>query len=211
MKTSTPLRVLVRRLPFALDDADALVRLVERWMRYGHPRDRKTLDLWTYCAVWRYFLGKVASGHLGGVSDVDDLVARAFRKTCASRTDIREAQQYERWVAVICRNTFINYRSRSVRTTPLHTAQPSEVSEPPAPYDDTEHVLRVLERAIADLPGYLREPARMLFLERRSSHDVSRAIGKPEPTVRAYKSRALHTLRRNTDLREAVDLAPVPP
>jgi len=201
MRTSSRLDPLLARLPFALDDTDRLNAVYQRWTCSGGAADRDVIDLWTYCFIWRYFLSKAARDGLRRPSDMDALVARAFRRTCRSRRDATTIVRYASWVSVVCRNTFINYVQRARVVQSIDDMGGDLISEPPPAYDDAPRVRRALLSAIDRLPAYLQDTARLFFVDGCTFEMISASIGKPVPTVRTYKFRALDLLRDDPVLR----------
>jgi RNA polymerase sigma factor (sigma-70 family) len=201
MNTASRLQPLLQQLPFALDDTERLNAVYDRWARTGAPSDREVLDIWTYCYIWRYFLAKAARDALRRPSDIDDMVATAFRRTCRTRMDVSGVVRYAHWVSVICRNTFVNYAHRARDTEPIDDLDIAAVAEPAPAYDDTPHIRRALRAAIARLPAYLQDTARLFFLDGCTFETIAASVGKSVATIRTYKCRALHALRRDPDLR----------
>lgn len=200
MRTSSRLQSLLRRLPFDLDDTDHLNVVFRRWRQTQRPADRDLLDLWTYCYTWRYFLSKAARDQLHRPSDIDALTARAFQKACYHRSGPTRVVRYGQWVSVICRNTFVNYATRECGVEFIDAVDAERVTEPTPVYDDEPLVRRVLLAAIHRLPTYLQDTARLFFVDQCTFEMIAAALDKPVGTVRTYKARALHALRRDEEL-----------
>ena len=110
---SSELRTVIDRLPFSVDDTDAANESFRRWRDEEDPKAKRHADLWTYCYVCRYFLGKSARGTFDNPSDADELITRAYRKVQENRDGVRNAARYANWVSVVCKNTLLNYTRRN--------------------------------------------------------------------------------------------------
>jgi RNA polymerase sigma factor (sigma-70 family) len=229
--TSVPasIRRLTDQLPFGLDDTERAGRAFRRWRAAaggeaetcaepppsadaeertdaGKTDAKRTVDLWTYCFVRRYFLVKFAAQSDAPASDLDELVAQAYQKVENKRATVRRPERYPHWVSVVCKNTFINY---------LHRRRPASVSiseddGPPLPVegraDDSIGLAReVVTDAVARLPAYLQPVARLRFLEGRSYNEIQRETGTSVPTARSYAGRARKQLRDDPEVRALVD------
>ena len=197
------LQPLLDRLPFALSDVEAANEAFQRWRQAGSRRDADWVELWTYCYVTQYFFIKSMRDDIQGVSDVDALVSRSYDKVKAHRDGIRDPGRYAHWVSVVCKNRFLNYvdRVRTKQSIDDDRAPPLPDPQAQRPFGDVGLVYRVLAEAIERLPEYLRETARMFFLEDRSFVEISEATGKSVDTVRAYKHKAVKRLRNDDEIR----------
>lgn len=194
----TPLRALAADLPFHLDDIDAVNATFVRWRAEGAADDARTVAVWTYCYVQRYFYVKFA-GHPDAIP-VDRLIDRALRSAFRSQARIRRPERYAHWVSTICKRTFLNY----LRVDRIHVALSEDLppsAGPSAPrHYDTALLRRSLGAAISTLPDFLRDIARMRLIEERSYAEIHELTGKPLPTLRAYTNKALRQLRSNATL-----------
>jgi len=200
MRTSRRLAPLIQQLPFPIDATERLNDVFRRWVETAARPDRDILDLWTYCFTWRYFLSKAARGGLRRPSDIDALTAQTFRRTCRTRTDMGRIVRYANWVSVVCRNTYINYLQRGRGVVWIDDLDGEFVTEPAPIYDDAPLICGVLQAAIHRLPPYLRETARLYFVEGHGFDAVAQALDLGVPTVRVYKQRSLQRLRDDTEL-----------
>ncbi|MCS4034575.1 RNA polymerase sigma factor (sigma-70 family) [Salinibacter ruber] len=202
---SSELRTVIDRLPFSVDDTDAANESFRRWRDEEDPKAKRHADLWTYCYVCRYFLGKSARGTFNNPSDADELITRAYRKVQENRDGVRNAARYANWVSVVCKNTLLNYTRRNQFSESIDGENRFTLTA-----DTTNAVAEVgfvqeaLVEAIEGLPNYLQEPARLYFLENREFEEISEAVGKPVATVRTYKHKAMKELRTDERLREYV-------
>ncbi|PSQ51539.1 MAG: sigma-70 family RNA polymerase sigma factor [Bacteroidetes bacterium QH_10_64_37] len=203
---SSELRAVIDRLPFSVDDTDAANDAFRRWMGKDDPKAERLVDLWTYCYVCRYFLSKSAQGTFNNPSDADELTTTAYRKVQNNREDVRNPDRYASWVSVVCKNTLLNYTRRNQFSEPIEADEgPTLTADHEHPVADIGFVREAFVEAIEQLPNYLREPARLYFLEDRGFEEISEAVGKPVATVRTYKHKAMKHLRTDDRLREYVD------
>lgn len=194
------LDAVAARLPFAVDDYDAANRAFARWRETRTEANRKTVDLWTYCYVQRYFLLRFARETAATAPDLDETIATAFKRVHASYETVRDATRFSHFVSVVCVNTFRNYRRGRRAFEPLDEATPGAPSEP-AEAADAPIVRRAVETAIAELPGAVQEVARLRLLDRMEYTAISERVGLAVPSLRAYVSKALHRLREDPHLR----------
>jgi len=202
---SSRLRTVLDHLSFPADDTEAANGAFQRWRRENHPQAKRTVDLWTYCYVCRYFLSKSIRGAFQSAADADALITRAYRKVEENRESVRNPDRYAHWVSVICKNTFLNHVRNESISESIHTETGPTLREDPSPTTEFGFVEETFSAAIDELPDYLKEPARLYFLEGKGFEEISTAIDKPVPTVRTYKHKAIKRLRQNETLREYVD------
>ena len=203
---SSELRTVIDRLPFSVDDTDAVNDAFRRWVKEDDPEAERLVDLWTYCYVCRYFLAKSTKGTFNNTSDADELTTRAYRKVQKNRDTVRDPSRYASWVSVICKNTLLNYARRDRFSESLEDEEsPTLTAQNEHPAGDVGFVREAFVEAIERLPSYLQEPARLYFLEDRGFEEISEAVGKPVATVRTYKHKAMKHLRADDRLQEYVD------
>jgi len=189
---------LAKRLPFPLDAVDAAGAVFARWRDSGRLRDQRTVDLWTYCYVRRYFLVRFAREPAFGVSELEDVVERAFRRIETGRSALREPERYARWVTVVCRRTYLNFVSRRTDLTPVDRIAEPEAAEPsPETVHDRAGTMAALVAAVGRLPGFLQTCARMRFVEGCDYDEIAVRTGRPVATVRAYTHKAVVRFRRD--------------
>ena len=189
-------------LPFHLDDTGQVNDAFTRWRHNNEETDKRLVDVWTYCYVYRYFLVKFATTEAQHSLAFDRLVATAFADVQSNLDRVRHPECFAGWVGTICRNTFVNHLRTHRSTISLEQGLPTLVVEtPPMPSDrDATVVYQSICSAIEALPRFLSEVARMRLLENRSYRAIQEATGKPLPTLRAYVNRALDHLRQNPTL-----------
>lgn len=209
MPERTNLQLIIERLPFAIDDSEAVNALYAEYMDTSDPRKGQLIELWTYGYVYRYVAGKDASGSVRQASDVEELITTIYEKVQRSRSSIRNPDKYAHWISVVAKNTFINYvKRRRIETTSINEPQPPPIEdkEAVAEIDASVGLMRSHFRAaIRRLPPYLRRVAELYYLEDHAFAEIAEEIDKDVPTVRTYKSRALKALREDERLRDVVD------
>ncbi len=190
------LEQLVSRLPFHLDNVQAANAVFARWIKYGRVEDQNIVDLWTYCFIWRNLLVKFYRNTNLNPSDFDLLVARVFERIMERRYTVRDKTRYTNWVAVICRNSFVNYLRGRKKNLPFDEQLASEVHEEPAVFgDDLALLHELLEGAIARLPLYLQGVIRMRLIEQLSYVVISERLNKKIEVVRSYANKGMKKLR----------------
>lgn len=205
-RPSSHLDSVLDHLPFPIDDTAAANDAFRRWSNGQHPKDERIVDLWTYCYVTRYFLAKSTRGDLTAAADADKLIKRTYEKIEDKREGVRNPDRYAHWVSVVCKNTFLNHmRQDHISESIDAEGGPTLSARTSAPVADIGFVEEALVEAISQLPDYLKEPARLYFLEDRSFEEISDEIGKPVPTVRTYKHKAVTRLQEDERLREYVE------
>ena len=195
------LEQLLKRLPFHLDDIEEANAHYVLWQSTGKAEDRKIVDLWTYCFVWRGLLVKFSTHTKANDSDFDMLVAEVYERVVDRRHTLRKKNKYASWVSVICRNVFINYMRKQKISIPFDESMVSGViAEPDHSYSDTTVLIQVLEEAIRRLPAYLQDIAMLRILENRSYEEISLKTGKRVQIIRTYMNKAKKRLRNDEAL-----------
>ncbi|MCH8959831.1 MAG: sigma-70 family RNA polymerase sigma factor [Bacteroidetes bacterium] len=189
-------------LPFHLDDSELVNQAFVRWRQSQSAGDKRLVDTWTYCYVYRYFLIKLVSSASQKALTLDWLVANAFDDVQGSLRDIRRPECYTHWVSKICRNTFVNHLRTQRSLVSLDLGGLLLVDEDVSATEarDASVIYRSIRAAIEALPDYLREVARMRLLENRSYGAIREETGKSLKTLRSYVNKALIRLRRNPRL-----------
>ena len=195
------LEKLLEKLPFHLDDIERANASYELWQQTGKVGDRKVVDLWTYCFVWRGLLIKFSTHSKANDSDFDMLVAEVYERVVDRRHTLRKQNKYASWVSVICRNVFINYIRKQKISVPFDESVVSGViTEPDMAYSDATVLIQVLEEAIRRLPAYLQDIAILRILENRSYEEISLKTGKRIQIIRTYMNKAKKRLRNDDAL-----------
>lgn len=204
MASSTALRTLeklLNRLPFHLDNIDEANASYELWDKTGSDEDRKVVDLWTYCFIWRGMLVKFGSHSKANDADFDMVVAEIYERVVDRRHTLREKSKYASWVSVICRNVFINYIRKQKSSIPFdENAVSGVIAEPDYVSSDAAVLIQVLEKAIRRLPAYLQDIAVLRLLENRSYEEISIQTGKRIQIIRTYMNKAKKRLKNDDAL-----------
>jgi RNA polymerase sigma factor (sigma-70 family) len=203
--SSSQLRTVTDRLPFPIDDTDAANQAFRQWRANPTPDTERVVEMWTYCYVCRYFLAKAAGDAFDRAAAPDELITRTYEKVRDNIDSVRDADQFASWVSVVCKNTFLNYTRRNRTAKSINDAHGPVLKADAPEGAEMRFVEELLGQAIERLPEYLREPARLYFLEDRTFEEISDAIGKPVPTVRTYKHKAVKKLREDNALREYIE------
>ena len=200
--TFSSLHDMTDLLPFHLDDSELVNQAFVRWRQSQSAGDKRLVDTWTYCYVYRYFLIKLVSSASQKALTLDWLVANAFDDVQGSLRDIRRPECYTHWVSKICRNTFVNHLRTQRSLVSLDLGGLLLVDEDVSATEarDASVIYRSIRAAIEALPDYLREVARMRLLENRSYGAIREETGKSLKTLRSYVNKALIRLRRNPRL-----------
>ncbi len=200
--TFTRLHEVTDLLPFHLDDTEQVNQAFLRWRQSEATGDKRLVDTWTYCYIYRYFLVKMASSASPMPLALDRLVTNAFDDVQGNLRSIHRPGCYTNWVSTICRNTFVSHLRTQRSTVSLEIGGPLLMDEPPpsTQVHDASVIYRSIRAAIEALPSYLREVARMRLLENRSYGSIREETGQSLQTLRAYVNKALIRLRRNPRL-----------
>lgn len=188
------------RLPFHVDDIASANDAYLRWHTSRQPADLRIVEIWAYCYTRNYFLIKFLRDGAYGPNDLDSLVTKAFLRIRDHLGDVKDPERFASWVSVICQNVFRSFlRRRRERFTLTENLAPKD----PASYGEYDRRLarRAVEEAIAGLPPFLQEVARLRYLDGLSYHAISDATGTPADTAKAYAHRAAAKLRACPALR----------
>jgi DNA-directed RNA polymerase specialized sigma24 family protein len=163
------------------------------------------LDARTYFLVLENVASLFERDRAAQPPDIDTVIDIALRRAEAGRASVVSHDRYEAWVSVVCRNAYLNFiRSRRDHRPitdfdVIHDPRPSF----DAAYD--EYVVRkAILAAIGRLPRFLREVARLRFVDHCSHSAISRRTGRALPITRAYANKAAKRLRNDSLLRGTV-------
>jgi RNA polymerase sigma factor (sigma-70 family) len=142
-----------------------------------------------------------------------DLTAETFAKAFEKRRDFRGAsdKQAAAWLWAIAHNELARYqRSRSVELAAIERLG----LERPAPSDEELRLIEQLttieaarervQEALHTLPPDQQEVIRLRFFDELSYPEIAQHLAVSYDVVRARASRALHALRANEQLRDAI-------
>ena len=203
--SSSRLQAVTDRLPFPMDDTDAVNDAFRRWRRRDDPDAERVVELWVYCYVCRYFLLKAAGEVFDQAAVLDELITSTYEKVRENIGNVRDPDRFSSWVSVICKNTFLNYARRTRTTASIDQEQgPTLRADGDGPTARLGHTREVIKEAINRLPEYLQRPARLYVLEGKNFEEISEETGKAVPTVRTYKHKAIRRLRKDDTLQEYI-------
>ena len=136
--------------------------------------------------------------------DVEDCVQETLRRAIESVGTLQSPSALRPWVTGIARHVALDHirarqraRARSALPGPVqHTPDaPDALAAIPDPRPDAERALatrtqmRALEGALAALPEGQRDAVSLFFLEDKSYHEISSALGVPLGTVATWVAR----------------------
>lgn len=195
---------LARRLPFRIDDSDAVNEMYDQIRRNPDPRRAEFIEIWTYCYIWRYFLWKHIQNESASLSEFEASVSEAFRRASAGKDQVYDS--YASWISVICRNTFLSYARKLNSVTSLDDRATELLqSEVPAREHDPAMLRKAISDAVDRLPEHLRECARLHLIESLDYDEMARITGRTPATLRAYVHKSIRKLRDDPWLREFRD------
>jgi RNA polymerase sigma factor (sigma-70 family) len=202
-------------LPFPMEDFDAANRTFGRWVAQRENRDLETVEVWLYCYVQRYVLGRLLHGPRLGGGEADRIIGEVFDRAREQLHKVADPAHFTHWVSAVCRNTFLNSLRRRYEPADLDGGalpEPEADPEPELPEPDRALVRHAVGRALQTLPERLQPVARLRFLEGHSYGHIAAVTGYKLPTVRAYAARAVRHFRADPGLRALQqDLDAVPP
>lgn len=197
------LNLVAQHLPFHLNETDKVNAAFVRWHQHDDEEAKYHIDLWTYCFIRRYFIVKFArDSSYSNVADVDALIEKAYAKVQRYESTIDQKARYASWVSVVCKNTFLNYlRTVHAMVSINQEDGPQLQGESLELMYDVGMMYEELQHAIERLPEFLRDVARLRFVEDCSYQEIGEATGKELPIVRSYVSKAALKLRSDPSLR----------
>jgi RNA polymerase sigma factor (sigma-70 family) len=197
---------IAQQLPFALDDSQAINRVFSEWYKDQNESKKYIIDLWAYCFVRRYFVAKFTQSARFSPSDADELIEDVTLKVLQNLRQVQQIDRFASWVSVICKNSFNSYLRNRGDEVPIDVLLTLEGDElhPCSSYDYAA-TYAVVESAIAQLPDFLQEVARMKLLEGLSYQQIEERIEKPVTTIRAYMTKLLNIIRKDGALRSLIE------
>ena len=203
---SVQLQALLEHLPFPLDAVDRANAAFQAWHAQDDPQAKETVEVWTYCYVFRYFAVKYAQGNIHPPSDFDEITGTVFRRAIENQHTVENPDRYASWVSVVCRNAFLNYTRKKEVVQSIHDEHaPTLVAEDDRAHHDASFLRQALRAAIERLPNYLQEVARLRFLRGYSYQEIAEETGRGKATVRTYRRRAVQRLSEDPALAPFLD------
>ena len=136
---------------------------------------------------------------------VQDAFVRAYRALAKMPAEHRAELKLQPWLYTITLNVTRN-RLRSKKPTNVALdalADPEALihqnnvpSETPEQVVERSDDMRLVERALLDLPVHLRAAATLRFIEGRSHPEIAEILQQPIGTVKSHVHRAVRILRR---------------
>ena len=184
-----------------MDDYDAAGVTFARWRETRDDHDKRSIEIWAYCYVQRYFTIRFLRERTTSPSDIDLVISRAFERILTNLETVRDPLKFAGFVSVICKRALLNHRGRRKDTVEAedHVIVPTRADEADA-YDGAL-ARRVIVAALAHLPDSTRQIAQWRLLEEKEYEWISEQTGRPIATVRTYVSKALTILRSDDRLR----------
>lgn len=207
MSASSKLKAITDRLPFALDDSQAIGAAFRR-CREAEANDAKVVDMWTYAYLYVYFTKKHVRGDVRSPADMSDLISTSYEKVIENRHQIKEPSKYAPWVSRLAKNVFLNYvNRRRVDTVPVDGECTPQIREPEAEkrLDDSVGFQSILvQQALGRLPPYLRRVVKLYYFDQLTYGEIAERLDKSPATIRTYRSRAIKVLNEDERLHDAL-------
>ena len=128
--------------------------------------------------------------------DVDAVLDIALRRVQKGRSSVVSPDRYAGWVAVVCRNAYLNFVRTRQGYRVIHDSDAIYDPRMRAGYGHDARILRqALLEAIERLPRFLQEVARLRFAENCGYPVIATRTGKAIPIVRSYVNKATRRLR----------------
>lgn len=191
-------------LPFGVDDYAEVNKTYQRWVERREAGDRRSIDIWTYCYVQRFFALQFQRSPEWMRSDADRLIDTTLQRLRTARHQLRRPERYTFWVISVCRNAHLTYL-RGRRLDGL--ADPDSIVAEPTVSSryDIARMYEALDFGIDRLPAFLRDAARLRLIEVKPYQEIAAITGQSVPTLRSYVNRALLALRRDPQFRRVFD------
>ncbi len=153
--------------------------LVERALR-ADPQSFGEL-----CSRYYPSLVAVADSVLLDHQLAEDAAQEALAEACRQLARLNKPERFGSWVAAICRNVAKDMlRQRRRQAEPVADCQ---VQEPDGSQDDRK---AILDQALQELPGHLREVIFLKFYNQMSYQQMAKVLGASEQTIDGRLRRA---------------------
>lgn len=196
---------LAAKLPFAVNDYPAAGVAFARWRANAagadSAADYATVTLWAYCYTYRYLYTRFARERVGGASDIEDALDRAYLRVMHNLGAVRDPHKFPHFVSVVCRRALLDHRARRRAMVEIDEATAAVPAASGAGDYDEALVQRVVAQAVGRLPAGIAEVAGMRLVDGMAYETIAEATGHPLPTVRTYVSKACALLRGDPTLR----------
>ena len=145
-------------------------------------------------------------GMLGNAEDASDAAQESFIKAYHALGDFRKDASFVSWMLRIANNACVDlWRRRTRRQAASVDDEESGLADIPSSDPDPETALlggesrRLVRDAIGRLPEKHRGALVMFYVNGMSIKDMSRALGRPEGTVKSDLHAAREMLRRKLE------------
>ena len=192
------LAAVAAQVGFAIDDYEAANDAFRAWRASGTDADLKTVQLWAYAYIQRYFVARFASERYGSASDLDAAITRTFTRVLDALDRVETS--FASYVSVACKRVLLNHRRDRKQTTEVYEDTLTRRDREAGAYD-RQLERRVIERAFDTLPASIATVGRMRYLDQREYHEIAETTGHPIATVRAYAGKVRTRLATHGDLR----------
>lgn len=182
---TTSIELVIRKLPFGIDDIPKVNAQYKSWHESKTPQDKIYIDLWIYCYIRRYFITKQLQNAYFDANDIEELIGQAYHKIQILLPSITQPDRFASWVSVVCRNFFITYTRKRRQLFATEEALYDYQDRAVTAFDELL-VYEVLDLAIQRLPEYLQETARLKFREDLTYEEMAARTGHSMQTLRAY-------------------------
>lgn len=192
---------LVERLPFDIDDVEAVNKAYLRWRDSRSEEVKENVLVWGYCYVYDYFLTRFVHERVSQASDFDYLVSRVYTRIQNKLPSVKDPARFAQWVSVICCNALKNFRRD--RKEPAEEVEETFKALDPegtALYD-RRLTRRALLRAFDTLPPAQQEVAQMKLIDHLEYKEIEERTDRSIGTVRSLMAKALTRLRQHPELR----------
>lgn len=154
-------------------------------------------------------LAYFAARMLGDKNEADDIVSKCFLKLWQKHENFQTEQNIKAFLYISCRNACLDYlASLKVRTVAQekymeHLDRGGETLL----YDVIQtEVLDMVNKEIEELPEKMKVIFKLLYLEGKSTADISKELGLSIQTVRNQKTKAIEIIK-NSLVRKGVSAA----
>lgn len=161
------------------------------------------LTIRAYSTPLFYFL----LGLVGEKEIVEDLVQETFAKAWKYRGQVDPAKNFKTWLFTIGRNTTIDFlrKRKDPAISKFDNSEGSNILEDTVSDESIDILsviddrinLKLIERAISELPKEYATVLNLRFKESFSFDEIAEILKKPNSTVRSQCRRALILLRKN--------------
>jgi len=202
LATQDEFKTLAKRLPFALDDFKSINEVYTEWIDRNDLASQHILQLWVYCYVRRFLLYRFVKSKINDSDIFEALLEKIFLKCWTKMSSVQKPQSLASWVLRVSRNSWSNFL-RDQKTPAVMI--PHEEEFHPLEEQETEMDFPIIEQtirsAITRLPAYLKEVARMRFLENLPYDEICKKTGHQRDSVRAMCHKVSSSLRQDPSLR----------